>query len=137
MDVTMLPFNKFIGLKYSDNPGYLLMLDNKTEYLNHLDTVHASAQFALAEATSGHYLLEQFAGISDIIPVVRKVEIKYRKPTVGIIYSRARFLNTEKTDFLETLKQKGRALLSVEISLFNTEGVIVMQSIFEWFISKK
>ncbi len=41
MDVTQLPFNKFIGLKFSDRPAYLLMLDNQPEFRNHLDTVHA------------------------------------------------------------------------------------------------
>ena len=137
MDVTKLPFNEFIGLKYSDNPRFLLMLDNRSEYLNHLSTVHASALFALAEATSGHFLLEQFAEISDIIPVVRKVEIKYRKPVTGVVYSNAKFLNIEKQEFIETLNNKGRALLSVEISLFNTIDELVMQSVFEWFISKK
>lgn len=137
MDVTKLPFNEFIGLKYSDNPRFLLMLDNRSEYLNHLSTVHASALFALAEATSGHFLLEQFAEISDIIPVVRKVEIKYRKPVTGVVYSNAKFLNIEKQEFIETLNNKGHALLSVEISLFNTIDELVMQSVFEWFISKK
>lgn len=137
MDVTKLPFNEFIGLKYSDNPCFLLMLDNRSEYLNHLSTVHASALFALAEATSGHFLLEQFAEISDIIPVVRKAEIKYRKPVTGVVYSNAKFLNIEKQEFIETLNNKGRALLSVEISLFNTTDELVMQSVFEWFISKK
>ena len=137
MDVTKLPFNQFIGLKFSDDPRYLLMLDDKPEYGNHLGTVHASIQFALAEATSGHYLLEEFAGLPDILPVVRKVETKYRKPATGVVYSTARFVNTEKADFLETLNQKGRALLSVEISLFNAEGILVMQAVFEWFIAKK
>lgn len=83
MDVTKLPFNEFIGLKLSDEPNYLLMLDDRAEYLNHLNTVHAGALFTLAEATSGHYLLGQFNELPDIVPVVRKVEIKYRKPAIG------------------------------------------------------
>lgn len=83
------------------------MLNEKPEYRNHLNTVHASAMFALAEATSGHYLLEHFNELSDIIPVVRKVEVKYRKPVVGVVYSTARFLDMEKTDVIEAINQKG------------------------------
>ena len=46
---------------------------------NHLGTVHASAQFALAEACSGQYLLKTFKAYSSkIIPVVRKAETKYQ-----------------------------------------------------------
>ena len=136
MNVTKLPFNEFIGIKYADNSHYLLMLDNRPEYRNHLDTVHASAMFALAEATSGYYLLGQFAGLSDIVPVVRKVELKYRKPAVGVVYSNAKLQNIDPEEVLEALNQKGRALLGVEVSLFNEEGVLVMQSLFEWFVTR-
>jgi len=66
IDVTKLPFNYFIGLKISNKSGYLLMLDNRAEYRNHLDTVHASALFALAEATSGHFLLNEFLHASGL-----------------------------------------------------------------------
>lgn len=137
MDVTRLPFNEFIGLKFSDEPNYLLMLDDRAEYLNHLNTVHAGALFTLAEATSGHYLLGQFDELPDIVPVVRKVEIKYRKPAIGAVYSNAAFLNTGKSEVLEALAQKGRVLLEVEVSLYDRSGTTVMQAVFEWFVTKR
>jgi acyl-coenzyme A thioesterase PaaI-like protein len=134
MDVTKLPFNEFIGLRFSDDIDYLLMLDDKSEYRNHLDTIHASAQFALAEATSGHFLLNEFSELTNVIPVVRKVEVKYKKPITGKIFSKAKFQNIEKSEAIETLNQKGRILLNVEVSLFDIERNLVMQSVFEWFI---
>ena len=137
MDVTKLPFNEFIGLKLSDEPNYLLMLDDRAEYLNHLNTVHAGALFTLAEATSGHYLLGQFDKLPDIVPVVRKVEIKYRKPAIGAVYSNAAFLNTGKSEILEALAQKRRVLLEVEVSLYDRSGTTVMQAVFEWFVTKR
>ena len=136
MDVTKLPFNHFIGLKISNKSDYLLMLDNRTEYRNHLNTVHASAQFALAEATSGHFLLNEFSELTGIVPVVRKVETKYKKPTTGAVFSKAKFLEPEKKEVLEALNQKGRAILKVEVSLFDESDVQIMQSVFEWFITK-
>ena len=136
IDVTKLPFNNFIGLKKSDKSGYLLILDNRAEYHNHLDTVHASALFALAEATSGHFLLNEFSELTDIIPVVRKVEIKYKKPTIGKVFSTAKFLETEKNEVLDALTQRGRAILKVEVSLFDATEALIMQSVFEWFVTK-
>jgi hypothetical protein len=136
IDVTKLPFNHFIGLKISNKNDYLLMLDNRTEYRNHLDTVHASAQFALAEATSGHFLLNEFSELTNIVPVVRKVEIKYKKPTTGFVFSKANFFKTERNEVLEALNQRGRAILKVEVSLFDETAVLIMQSIFEWFVTK-
>ena len=135
IDVTKLPFNHFIGLKISDKSNYLLMLDDRTEYHNHLDTVHASAMFSLAEATSGHFLLNEFSELTNIVPVVRKVEVKYKKPTIGSVYSQAKFFETEKNEVLEALTQRGRAILKVEVSLLNETEELIMQSIFEWFVA--
>jgi len=136
MDVTKLPFNHFIGLKLSDRKEYLLMLDKRSEYRNHLDTVHASAQFALAEATSGYFLLNEFSELTEIVPVVRKVEIKYKKPATGCVFSKAKFQETEKNEIFEALNQRGRALIKVEVSLFDETDALIMQSIFEWFVAK-
>ena len=136
MDVTKLPFNNFIGLKMSDKAEFLLMLESRSEYQNHLKTVHASALFSLAEASSGHFLLNEFSELPDIVPVVRKVEVKYRKPATGIVYSKAKFQDVEKNEILNMLNQKGRVLLNVEVSLFDETDTLIMQSIFEWFVTK-
>ena len=72
MDVIKIPFNEFIGLQLSDRHGFLLMLGERPEYLNHLGTVHASVMFALAEPTSGLFLSKELPGIDNVVPVVRK-----------------------------------------------------------------
>jgi len=136
MDVLQLPFNNFIGLKKSNKSKFLLMLEDRPEYRNHLNTVHASALFALAEASSGLFLLGEFSELTDIVPVVRKVESKYRKPATGSVFSKAKFQELEKNEILNMLNQKGRVLLAVEVSLFDEGDVQIMQSIFEWFIAK-
>jgi hypothetical protein len=136
MNVFDLPFNKFVGLELSDNPEYLLMLKNKDKYQNHLSTVHASAQFALAEATSGHFLLNEFRDLTEIIPVVRKAETKYKKPAQGCVYSKASFVNTDKTKITEELNSRHRALITVRVELFVSGKIPVMQSDFEWFVAR-
>jgi len=137
MDVLQLPFNNFIGLKKSNKSEFLLMLEYRPEYRNHLNTVHASALFALAEASSGLFLLSEFSELTDIVPVVRKVETKYRKPATGSVFSKAKFQELGKNEILNMLNQKGRVLLTVEVSLFDEASVQLMQSVFEWFIAKQ
>lgn len=136
MNVLDLPFNKYIGLKNVSDGDYLLMLESDGKYLNHLNTVHASAQFALAEATSGFFLLREFEGLTDILPVVRKVETKYKKPANGNVFSKAGFVNTDKATVINELNSKQRALITVRVSLHDSEGNITMQSDFEWFVAK-
>ena len=50
IDITKVPFNKFLGISLANNPEYLLQLDAREEYTNHLGTVHAAALFTLAIA---------------------------------------------------------------------------------------
>ena len=136
MNVFDLPFNKFIGLRKSSESDYLLMLQEKGEYLNHLETVHASALFALAEATSGFFLLNEFQDLSNLLPVVRKVETKYKKPAQGKIFSKANFLDTNPVTIINELNAKQRVLVTVRVLLYDSEKNNVMQSDFEWFVSK-
>ena len=112
------------------------MLENRPEYRNHLDTVHASALFALAEASSGYFLLNEFSELENVVPVVRKVETKYKKPATGSVFSKAKFQEIEKAEIIDMLNQKGRAILKVEVSLFDEADMLVMQSVFEWFVAK-
>lgn len=137
MNVFKLPFNQFIGLEPSSDPAYLLVLSEKDIYHNHLETVHASAQFALAEATSGFFLINEFHDLTNIIPVVRKVETKYRKPAKGRIYSKAGFEGTDRRRIIEELSEKQRTLITVRVLLYDSEGINVMQSDFEWFLVMK
>ena len=133
MDILSLPFNKFVGLELSSDPAYLLTLPARMEYENHLQTVHASALFALAEASSGLLLLREFAEVKNAVPVVRNAEVKYRKPAIGAISSTASLV-TAKTEILETLHRKRRALVPVQVSLHDANAVLVMQATFEWFV---
>ena len=133
MDVLNIPFNRLIGLEISDDPEYLMMLQAKRVYENHLQTVHASALFALAEASSGLCLLREFSELKNVVPIVRNVEVKYKKPSQGMIRSKVS-LTVDKATVLETLKTKHRALIPVQVSLFDANSVLIMQAAFEWFV---
>jgi acyl-coenzyme A thioesterase PaaI-like protein len=136
MKVTDIPFNQYIGIKESNQQNYLLMLDKSDNQLNHLGTIHASAQFSLAEATSGYFLLQSFGDLAKrVIPVVRKSELKFRKPAMGAIFSTASFSGTTVERVLEELNSSGRALVSVETKIFDDQNQ-TLTATFEWFIQK-
>src|SRR5256885_157826 len=112
--VTELPFNRFLGLETAAAPQ-LLRLPAGEKYLNHLETVHASAQLALAEASSGEFLLRHFGSMDGIIPVVRRMEAKFRKPARGALVSTAS-VSPELLGRLDVeLAGKGRSLISIAV----------------------
>ena len=137
MNVLEIPFNKFLGLQKADSDNdYILKLEERQEYLNHLGTLHASSLFALAEATSGEYLLNQFKNYKlDIIPVVRKVEIKYNKPGNGTVYSKADLVDTNTNEIIDELNNNKRVIIKVKVEIYNEDLNKLMTSIFDWFVA--
>ncbi len=137
MRIIDLPFNKLIGLSNSNDDGYILKLDEDIKYTNHIGTVHASALYALAEATCGEFLLTNFPEYKEVlVPVVRKAALKYNKPAIGRISSTAIITDDTKENIKEQLSSRNRAIIRLKVDLVDMNKVIVMTADFEWFVSK-
>ena len=136
MKTTEVPFNKHLDIRSAEeNSEFLLYLNARAEHQNHLGTIHASVLFSLAEATSGEFLLNSFKNISkDVIPVVRKAEVKFRKVVNGKISAKAELVGTSKEEVLDELKKRERALIKVKAEIYDTDLSKVFSSVFEWFI---
>lgn len=134
--VTELPFNRFLGLESSPDPAQLLRLPYGPQYLNHLGTVHASAQLALAEASSGEFLLRSLGPDSGVIPVVRRLESKFRKPANGAITSTVTTPPETLDQLRADLAAKGRAIVSIAVELHDESGAHTLSATVEWFITK-
>ena len=134
--VTEIPFNAFVGLETSTDPGSLLRLPADRRYQNHLGTVHASAQLALAEATSGEFLLRTFRATQGIVPVVRRMEAKFHKPAHGALTSRITTPPEALTEFDADLAAKGRAFLGIGVELYDEAGTRTLSAVVEWFVTR-
>ena len=134
--VTTLPFNRHVGIQKASTDEGLLELPPGEQFLNHVGTVHASAQLALAEACSGEYLLHVLANQTGIIPVVRRVEAKFKKPANGRITAKINTSLTAVDESLADLAAKGRCLLTVYVDVYDQQGQHSLASHFDWFVAK-
>jgi len=136
MDVTRIPFNALVGIERAEADGTLLQLPSDPRYLNHLGTVHASALLALAEASSGEFLLRHFGSLDGFAPVVRRLTAKFRKPAKGLIVSSAN-ASADALAHLDTeLATKSRSLVAVSVELHDESGVQVLSATIDWFIQR-
>src|SRR5437899_2195603 len=135
--VAELPFNSFLGIQVATEPSQLLRLPSGEQYLNHLGTVHASAQLALAEASSGEFLLRHFGSADRVIPVVRRMDAKFRKPANGTITSTASATPEVLAQLDAELSAKGRALILISVELHDESGAHTLSATFEWFIQRE
>ncbi|MCA9187008.1 MAG: YiiD C-terminal domain-containing protein [Planctomycetales bacterium] len=134
--VTELPFNQHVGIRKASCGDALLILPAGPQFLNHLGTVHAGAQLALAEACSGEFLLQGLTGNENVVPVVRRVDAKFKKPANGTLVARA----TSDPSVLDAMKQslsdKGRGLVKISVKLHDESGSLTLIADFEWFIAR-
>lgn len=137
MDVSRLPFNALIGLEAAPaDSGFLVRLPAGEQYTNHLGTVHASALTAVAEAGSGQYLADLFGQVEGLVPVVRRMEVKFRKPAKGGVQARAKVEPEEAERWRGEFITRGRVIVSVPMEVVDAGGVVVLTSTVEWFISR-
>jgi len=133
MDVLEIPFVQKVGLARTHEGNLSLPANPSNE--NHLQTVHASAQFTLAETTSGEALQKMFPHlVGKVVPILRESEIKFKKPATGEIYGLARIDDAMREKFEEQLAKKGRASISVEVEIKDSNALTTCLGRFEWFV---
>jgi acyl-coenzyme A thioesterase PaaI-like protein len=133
--VTELPFNSFLGLESCRDGELLLRLPAGDQYLNHLGTVHASALLSLAEAAGGECLLQHFGTSDGVVPVVRRLEAKFRKPANGVVGAKASLSEEQVTQLKGNLAAKGRAVVTVQVELYDMADSHVLSATVEWFVA--
>jgi len=135
VDVLKIPFVNKVGLK--KNANGVLEIEIEPDVQNHLQSIHAGAQFTLAETASGELLQTLFPElVENVIPVLRDAQIKYKKPAQKNITASASIPKETAVEFKHQLIQKGRALIAVNVEIKDVEGVITCIGIFNWFIQK-
>lgn len=137
MEITEIPFHKLLKIKKSNKSDGVLELTFCENKQNHIGTFHASAQFALAEATSGFALQQAFPQlVSSVIPILRKADTKFKKPAEFDISAYATIDHAQKEQFLEKIDSKGRATISVLVEVKDQKETVTMVGNYQWYIQK-
>lgn len=137
MDVTALPFNRLVGLETAaPESGFLVVLPAGPEHGNHLGTIHASALLAVAEAASGAFLVKHLGDPVGLVPVVRRLDARFRKPAQGRVSGRASVADAEAARWFNELTSRGRVWATVSVEVVDDAGVIALTATVEWFIAR-
>lgn len=135
---TDLLFNQTLGIVDAP-PGadHLLELPLAPRVHNHLGTMHAAAQFALAEAASAACLQREFgASAGDVLAVVRGVAIKFRRPATGDLLAFGQPDEFTRENLLRDLATRTRTRATVLVELKDRAGNLTFSGSFEWFIGR-
>ena len=138
MHVTDLAMNQALGLRLAEaGAAHVLEMPETPLLLNHVGTIHASAQFALAEAGSGEFLLRELGELrADTFAVLRNSEVKFRKPAHGTLRATARFAEGGGEALAAELSARGRVLTAIGVEVSDAQGVVTMTGRFDWFLQR-
>ena len=130
-----VPLVTHLGIEEKDETS--LKLEAHKHVQNHIGTIHAAAQFALAETQSGYYLESLFPQYKGkILPLLRSSSVKYKNPATKEIYAVATVTTEALEKFEAQFLKKGRATITVEVKVMDADEVVTMQGEFGWFIQK-
>ncbi len=135
MDVSNLPFNQAVGITAD---GSNVVLTPRSQHLNHLNTVHATVVYGVAEAAAGQCLFEHFSDIADSYRVVlRSSNAKYRRPALmgADLRAAGTVAAADAAAFNQVLRSRGRASLEVSVSVTQDETELFVGK-FCWFAKK-
>lgn len=130
-----IKFARLLGISRQDN-GHLMQISMNDQVQNHIGSMHASAQFALAEIGSGDFLRTQFPDLSGMAyAVVRRAEIKYSKQVNADLFAHPSINKEDRQNLEEKLTTKGRVILPVHVKLKTQEGEIATHAVYYWCIA--
>jgi acyl-coenzyme A thioesterase PaaI-like protein len=135
---TDLALNRLLGMIPAPaGAPHLLELPFTPALHNHLGTMHAAAQFALAEAASAECLQRHFgSAIGEVFAVVRGVEMKYRQPATGDLFAFGMPDENTRAHLLGEMAARGRFGAVILVDLKDHAGTLTLHAKFDWFISR-
>ena len=107
MHVTDLAINRALGMQLaSEGSGHILEMPESPLLLNHVGTVHASAQFALAEASSGEFLLRHLGDLHGQLFVFFILTVAAAESAIGlailvVLFRERKSINVEQLDTMK------------------------------------
>ena len=132
MKATDIEFVKLVGIEQSEGN---VSLAYKKDVQNHIESIHASAQFTLAETQSGLHLQKLFPSLEGlVVPLLRESTMKYKKPALKEISATAHVNEEDIEKFEIQFAKKGRGSLRVAVVVEDSDGVCTAEGTFGWFI---
>jgi thioesterase domain-containing protein len=123
-----IAFVKRSGLKAEVlEPGHVRLCMPLTGNQNHIGSMYAGALFTLAEIPGGALFLTSFDA-QRFYPIVKEMNLRFRRPATGDIRVEASLADTEIQRLQKQATEEGKAEYVLELQLTDDSGEVVVQS---------
>lgn len=139
--VQHVPFNQLLGIRVEAvlSDSVEVVLPECPNLLNHVGTLHATAQFGLAEAASGSMIVSAFADLlqTDFVPLAVEATVKYRRPAIGTLKATVSLPQEQQSAIRTRLVQSGRARIPLSVRVLTSQNIAVMELEITWMVLKQ
>jgi acyl-coenzyme A thioesterase PaaI-like protein len=108
-------------------PGHVRLCMPLEGNQNHIGTLYAGALFTLAEIPGGALFLTSFDS-RRFYPIVKEMNLRFRRPAKGDIWVDARMAREEIMRIQQEAVANGRADYLLELQLLDATGEVVAES---------
>ena len=108
-------------------PGFVRLRVPLAGNENHIGSMYAGALFTLAEIPGGALFLTSFDA-SKFYPIVKEMNLRFRRPATGDIVVEARLSAEEIARLQSEAQANGKAEYRLELQLCDASGEVVAQS---------
>lgn len=123
-----IAFVSRMGLKaLTLEPGYVKLMAPLAGNQNHIGTLYAGALFTLAEVPGGALFLTSF-DTRRFYPIVKEMNLRFRRPATGDITVEARLGADEIARIQAEASETGKAEYLLELDLVDASGEVVAMS---------
>ncbi len=123
-----IAFVQRMGLKAEVlEPGFVRLLAPLAGNQNHIGSLYAGALFTLAEMPGGALFLTSFDS-QRFYPVVKEVNLRFRRPATSDIRVEARLDAAEIERIQEEATRAGKAEYRLDLQLTDASGAVVAES---------
>lgn len=124
-----LPVYEFMGLKVTSvsDGVYSCFVPLNANTGNHISTVHAAFQWAAAEILGGLVVMTRRTS-TRYVPVVKSLNIEFKRPALSDITSEARFSDEEVEAMNVALESTGRYDFDLNAVIRNVQGDVVAEA---------
>jgi acyl-coenzyme A thioesterase PaaI-like protein len=131
-----VPFAGYLGLEITSvaEGEAVVLLPERAELTNHVQSQHAGALFTAAETASGAAFVGAFAErMGEVTPLARSAEISYEKIAKGPIEASAK-LGVPAGEALAALDAEGKVEFPCEVELTDASGLRVAVATVHWHV---
>ena len=135
-----IPMNATVGVRITDvGVGWATgACPDSAPFRNHLGTIHAGAQFLLAEAVSGAAFAGAFAAqLQSAVPLIEKLDTHYVGRATGDLTARAEINPAALPAAYAEYGADGRARLLVRVTVKDGEDKPVMEAQAHWYLRRR